>query len=122
VSMPEDRGRGPGARGQSPESREKLTATGAWRIARVQLRLSSEEWLEMTPRMLHELAAERLTQMQREELLVGIIASTAANFGGSPPKKALTAASFMIHKFEKEEKPRRITGEYIMAQMAKLRK
>lgn len=54
----------------------------------------------MTPRMFFELRKRQVGQWQREELLFGIVASTTANFSFSPPKRALTPESFMMHPFK----------------------
>jgi len=78
------------------------------------LRLSDDEWLEMTPRMLHALRKRQIEQLQREELLVGIIASTSANFSFCAPETALRPESFMLHPFTPEP-VRPLTGEDIMA-------
>jgi hypothetical protein len=86
----------------------------AWSIARYELRLSDDEWLEMTPRMLHALRKRQLEQLQREELLVGIIASTSANFSFCKPEDPLSPELFMLHPFPQQPiKP--LTGEDIMA-------
>jgi hypothetical protein len=89
----------------------------AWSIARQDLKLSDEEWLEMTPKMLHELRKRQIVQFQREELLVGIIASTTANTSFCAPEKPFSAESFMLHPFPPQPaKP--LTGEDIMAAFA----
>lgn len=89
----------------------------AWSIARYELRLSDDEWLEMTPRMLHALRLRQIEQMQREELLVGIIASTTANTSFCAPEKPFTPESFMLHPLPQHPiKP--LTGEDIMAAFA----
>jgi hypothetical protein len=89
----------------------------AWSIARYELRLSDDEWLEMTPRMLHALRKRQIEQLQREELLVGIIASTSANFSFCKPEQPLSPELFMLHPFPPQPiKP--LTGEDIMAAFA----
>jgi hypothetical protein len=75
----------------------------------------------MTPRQLYALRKRKLEQMQREELLVGIIASTSANFSFCRPDKPLHAERFMLHPFPVEE-DEPVTGEEIMALFAGLKK
>jgi hypothetical protein len=85
------------------------------------LGLSDKQWKNMTPRQTGALNKLRMDRMQREEMLMGIVASTVANFGFCRPEKPLSAESFMIHKLpEVPSEP--LTGEYIMSQTSKLRK
>ena len=56
----------------------------------------------MTPRMLHALRKRQIEQFQREELLVGIISATSANFSFCRPDKPLSPESFMLHPLPKE--------------------
>jgi hypothetical protein len=68
----------------------------------------------MTPRHLHALRKRQIEQMQREELLVGILASVSANFSFCRPDKPLSPEVFMLHPLAR--KPvRPMTGEEIMA-------
>jgi len=64
--------------------------------------------------MLHELRKRQIEQLQREELLVGIISSTSANFSFCKPKEPLAPELFMLHPFPAEP-DRQVTGEDIMA-------
>lgn len=86
----------------------------AWSIARQELGLTDEEWLEMTPRMLHALRKRQIEQLQREELLVGIISATSANFSFCKPERPLSPEVFMLHPFPPQP-PKQLTGEDIMA-------
>jgi hypothetical protein len=71
----------------------------------------------MTPRMLYALRKRQIARLQREELLVGIIAATSANFSFCRPEKPLTPEMFMLHPLpEQPEMP--MTGEDIMAAFA----
>lgn len=106
-----------------PEKKRKLTWLDAWAEAtsRDGLGLSEEQWLDMTPRQTGALQKLRMDQMQREEMLVGILASTVANYGYCRPDKPRSAESFMIHPLpEAAEEP--VTGEYMMRQMKRARK
>lgn len=100
------------------EEPEKVTWTKAWAIAREEHRLSSEEWLDMTPRQFKALQDVKLERWQREELLVGILASTVENFSMCAPKKPVTPEAFMLHKIERPAIP---IGDQIMREMAKIR-
>lgn len=117
ASMPE-----PAKKGKDPEPSPRgrpLTQLRAWAIARMELGLSDEEWIEMTPRQLHALSQARESEMQREELLVGILASTVANFSDRAPRRPLAPAAFMIHRFEEPEQTRGgVTGEDLMLSRA----
>jgi hypothetical protein len=75
-----------------------LTWLEAWSIARYDLRLTDDEWLEMTPRQLHALRLRQIEQLQHSELMTGIIASVTANFSMMKPEPPFNAESFMIHK------------------------
>ena len=90
----------------------------AWAIARHDLGLATEEWLAMTPRMIHALRKQRLEQMQREELMIGIIASTTANFSISAPKQPIRAEAFMLHPIQHKIEPKQVTGDDIRAALA----
>jgi hypothetical protein len=100
-----------------PESR-KLAWLDAWAEAtsRDGLGLTEDRWLDMTPRQTAALQKLRMDRMQREELLVGILASTTANYGYRRPKEPRTAESFMIHPLP-EMPAEGLTGEYMMRQM-----
>lgn len=71
----------------------------------------------MAPRMLHALRKRQIEQMQREELLVGIIASTTANTSFCRPENPFTPESFMLHPLP-QDPPKPVTGEDIMAAFA----
>lgn len=52
--------------------------------------------------MLHALRKRQIEQMQREEMLVGIISATSANFSFCRPDKPLSPESFMLHPLPNE--------------------
>lgn len=97
-----------------------MTWRSVWASAREEMRLGDEEWLEMTPAQVEALRESRLRQMQREELLVGLVASTVANFGFRAPSRAMRAESFMLHPFE-ETPAGPVTGEMVMAVLAPIK-
>ncbi|HEV8189439.1 MAG TPA: hypothetical protein VGP83_16920 [Pyrinomonadaceae bacterium] len=75
----------------------------------------------MTPRMLHALRKRQLQQLQREELLVGIISATTANYGFCRPDNPINPEVFMLHKLPPQPlKP--VTGEDIRAAFAHIKK
>ena len=74
----------------------------------------------MTPRQVHALLKRQVIAWQREELLVGIIASTTANFSFCRPDEPLEAESFMLHPPPKEDEE--LTGEAVMAAFSRFPK
>ena len=70
----------------------------AWAIGKYDLRLTSEEWLDSTPRMIHALRKRQLEQMQQEELRFAIVAANIVNSGFCHPEKAVSPERYMIHK------------------------
>jgi len=66
--------------------------------SRYDLRLTDDEWLDMTPRQLHALRLRQIEHLQHAELMTGIIASVTANFSMMKPEPPFSAESFMIHK------------------------
>jgi hypothetical protein len=60
----------------------------------------------MTPRQVAALRIRNHQNLQHQEMLAGIIASTTANFGFCRPEKPMSPADFMLHKLPPEpEKP-----------------
>jgi hypothetical protein len=68
--------------------------------------------------MIHALQKRRLEQMQREEILVGIVASTTANFSMGAPKRPLRAEDFMLHPIKNTIESKAVTAEEIRAVFA----
>jgi len=75
----------------------------------------------MTPSMVYELRKRLLKEHQRQELLIGIIASTTANFGFCRPDTPLSAEAFMVHPM-KREPLLPVTGEDVRAAFAGFKK
>jgi hypothetical protein len=89
----------------------------AWSIAHHDLKLSDKVWGDLTPKHIHALRKRQIEHMQREELLVGIISATSANFSFCRPENPLSPEIFMLHPFPPQPiKP--LTGEDIMAAFA----
>jgi hypothetical protein len=99
--------------------RKKFTWLEAWAIARYDLRLSDEEWLDMTPRQFRALQKARLEKMQREELMNGMLAATFENFSMGAPKTPSKADDFMLHKIKQPKVP---IGEQIFRSVEKVKK
>lgn len=59
-----------------------------------------------------------MQKMQREELLIGILAATTANSGFARPRTPVSAEAFMLHPFP----PKPVTGEDIMRAFAHMPK
>ena len=74
----------------------------------------------MTPRQVHALLKRQVKTWQREELLVGILASTTANFSFCRPDEPLEAESFMLHKLPEDTEE--LTGEAVMAAFSRFPK
>ena len=74
----------------------------------------------MTPRQVHALLKRQVKTWQREELLVGIIASTTANFSFCRPAEPLAAEDFMLHPIEEDAQG--LTGEDVMAAFSRFPK
>jgi hypothetical protein len=85
----------------------------SWAFAVESLGLTTEQWLDMTPLQVEALRAVYMERLQREEYLVGVIASTMANFGARVVHKPLKPESFMIHPFEAPDTP--VTGEKLLS-------
>lgn len=104
ASMPE-----PGEIGEGPCP----TWLEAWAIARRTLRLSNQEWLDLTPRLLAALTREHLEQVRQGEFLLSRLTAVTANFGFRAPERAFREDRFMLHPWpEQEKKP--LTGEDLM--------
>lgn len=99
----------------------------AWAIARYDLNLSSDEWLDMTPRQFYALRTRELERMRREEYLCGITAATVANYAFSPPKRPMSPEDFLIHSRPastaadpRSEKPAAAPGDSLLAALQNL--
>ena len=85
-------------------------------MARFHLRLSDEEFFRLTPRQFHLLLARHREHAEHQQFLVGILASTVANFSMSAPKTPLTPADFMPRPSKKKKErsaPRHLIAETV---------
>ena len=67
------------AKGKAAGDDRVLETIEAWAIARHDLWLSDQEWLESTPRQIDELQKRRTLNLQRQEWLTAVLAAAAAN-------------------------------------------
>lgn len=90
-----------------------------WATARQDLGLSDEEFLNYPAAMIYALRRRYLAKLQREEMLLGQLNCTVANFSFSPPRKTLTPDMFMLHplKIQREE---RTLGDSLLAELQAL--
>lgn len=87
----------------------------AWGEAKENLTLSSDEWLDMTPRMVQELSRNRLESIRYKELFASNLVSNLVMFSARGPKQPFKPDHFMFHPYpaqEQEEGP--VTGETLM--------
>ncbi len=92
----------PDPKEEGPAGGEDINFLETWAIARHALRLTDDEWLDMTPRQLAALQVQRMHSLQREELLMGILAAAITNSGMARPKKPIKPEDFMLHPFERK--------------------
>jgi len=116
---------GPGIPDEEPDAEAateppvRLSTLTAWARARYILRLSDEDWLGMTPRMVHALNQQRLEDMQWQELMMGVLCAHTVNHSFRAPKDPRLPYSYMIHRFP-EPPARTLCGEEIMNVFATL--
>lgn len=118
ASMPDPRPK-PGDKADDPGP---MTRMEIWARARLQYRLSDQEWLDMTPRQMAALGAVDRARMRREELIAGQIATQIINWSTHAPAKPVSPEQFTWHKSEAAaEGPEPITGEHISRVLAMCR-
>ncbi len=94
-----------------------LTTLNAWAKARYDLRLSDEEWLSMTPRMLHALSLRSLDGMRQRELMLATLCAHTVNGSFHAPRSPTQPRSYMLHPWP-EPPARPVFGENIMSAFA----
>jgi hypothetical protein len=85
-----------------------------WSIARFDLRLSSDEFFEMTPRQLDALIKREERKERDNEFMLGQLTAVVGNFSMSRPKDPLKATDFMPSEWAKNTppiKPKRTTAK-----------
>jgi len=100
---------------------QPLTTLNAWAKARFDLRLSDEEWLAMTPRMLHALSLRNLDGMRQRELMLATLCAHTVNSSFHAPRSPTQPSSYMLHPWPEPE-PTPVYGETIMAAFADIPK
>ena len=100
---------------------EPLTTLEAWAKARYDLRLSDDDWLSMTPRMVHALSKRRLEARRQFELMVAVLCSHTVNHSFHAPKNSTSPRSYMLHPWpERESVNSQLSGETIIGAFADL--
>ena len=94
-----------------------LSTIDAWAKARYDFRLSDEEWLSMTPRMLHAIALRDLERMRQSEMMLAVLCAHTVNSSFRAPRTPTQAAAYMLHPYPvKDAGP--VFGETIMSVFA----
>lgn len=90
---------------EKPGKPRRIEWLSAWAIARQELRLQLQEWLSLTPRMLHALQEHALEERRQGEHMLATLTASAINFSASPPKKQVYARQFMLHPWPERDEP-----------------
>lgn len=72
-----------------------------WAIARYDLGLTDEDWLEMTPRQLMAIWRRRMNDAQSTELMFSRLTAAVYNTGFARPEHPFESTAFMLHPFPK---------------------
>lgn len=90
-----------------------------WSTAQVELGMSAEEFWQLTPRQFAALLARKREQREYHELLMGVLASTVANYSFGAPKKPRVPTDFMPSQAGKKpaEKPKRVRTATVVDQV-----
>ena len=103
AAMPEREPDEDAAKPKSAADSKKHSWLEVWANNRLYLRLTDNEWLEMTPRMCQALDRHRREDRRRWELQFSRLAATTANYGFCRPNKPIPDAHFMVDPWP--EKP-----------------
>lgn len=95
ASMPEPR---EDAGGTDP-GRPPQTWPEMWSEARYDLRLTDEEWLDMTPRMVRALNDRRLEEIHWIELMFGQVSADIRNHSFVRSRPPAKATDFLLHRY-----------------------
>ena len=71
--------------------------------------------MKLTPRMFSHLVKRHKGEQERQELLVGILASNVVNFAMAAPKEPASPVDFMPSQFGKKRQQREQTPEEVEA-------
>lgn len=72
-----------------------------WAIARYDLALSDNDWLQMTPRQLVMIWRRRINEMRSIELMLSRLTAAVYNSGFVHPKTPFGDTDFMLHPLPK---------------------
>lgn len=77
---------------------EPHTWLDSFALAHQHLHVNADEWLSMTPRMLHALLGQYLESLRQQELMQSRIIAAVINWGGmGGPKEKVPEDKFMLH-------------------------
>ena len=96
----------------------KLTWPDLWSEARYNLRLSDQEWLDSTPRMIRALNDRRLDDIYWIELMFGQVSADVRNHAMRYPRTPAKASDFLLHRRKQVagvEDSRGMTGDQLVA-------
>lgn len=83
-----------------------------WSAARYDLGLSEAEFWKLTGKQLSHLIRRHKGSQDRQQLLVGLLASVTANYSMCRPKEPLVPADFMPNRKERERTEDEIAQEF----------
>jgi len=109
MPLPEPKGKSPHPGVDEPP----WTWMEAWANAREILRLTDEEWLAYTPRMVQTLSRLRREVIRQNEFMLAQIAANIVNFSPHPPKSPTKPESLMLHPWdlpETKQPPQTVEG------------
>jgi len=70
--------------------------------AKVEIRLSDSEFLDMTPLEFHAMREVYVKNMRHWELVAGMITAAVKNHSMNPPKRMVQASEFVLHRMEED--------------------
>lgn len=119
-SMPDpEKRRGKGQ--QKQVKYERLTWINAWARARLNLGISDQEWLELTPRLVHEMLREWMENRRELEVMFGLVIAHSTFYSGNYKGELPDPKSYMLHPWDDSEGNVTV-GEIAMREFSKLRK
>lgn len=88
--------------GREAQSKHR-TWLEVWANNRETLRLTDDQWLSYTPRMVQQLARERLELTRYWELQISRVGAATVNFSMCHPKNPVADGHFMVHPWDKAQ-------------------
>lgn len=71
--------------------------------AHEELRLSADDWQDMTPLEFHALREAHVKALRQSELMIGQLIAAVKNHSMNPPKKWQQASDFVLHRLPADE-------------------